>query len=330
MTQLPSFLTSDYGSCNEQLWSHLYIALGPTIRGWVYSSHIPSWRGQEQDLAEDILQETVVRTFCYAQQAEQEEAKEIRHITRFGRTIAYHHFVDLRRKALNLTCLETVDGPEREASAPQMIHDDPAEEVIESLSLASLFEAAGTIIANLPRGQRTALLVDLAKQVDLLEKESPLQSAFAQTGIKLQDYLQYLPHTQQERTRQTALLSVAYRRLRKTFFKQRQDDIIANRPKERSEELPLRASFSVARKKVGQEMAIKQTEYDRAEKLPPVQQHEVPSASSEPLVQDQWNGARERAEMEAYVDNLREPYRTVVRLHYPRGAQRDVTCSGQG
>ncbi len=217
MAQLSSSPTSDYGYCNEQLWSDLYTALEPAIRSWVYSSNVPRWRGQEQDLAEDILQETVVRIFCYAQQAEQEEVKEIRHITRFGRTIAYRHFVDLRRKALNLTCLEAVDGTERGAIAPWMACDDPAEEVTECLWLTSLFVMVGTLVASFPRGQRTALLVDLAKRVDLLEDDSPLQNAFAQAEIKLQDYLQYLPRTQRERARQTALLSVAYRRLRATL-----------------------------------------------------------------------------------------------------------------
>lgn len=227
MVQVASSPTSDYGCCNEQLWSLLYAALGSTIRGWVYSSKVPSWRGQEQDLAEDILQETVVRIFCYAQQAEQEEVQEIRHITRFGKTIAYRHFVDLRRKALNLTCLETIDGAERGALVPPMASDDPAEEVIECLWLASLFMAVGIIIASFPKGQRTALLVDLAKRVDPLENESPLQSAFSQAGIKLQDYLQYLPRTQQERARQTALLSVAYRRLRDTLFHCSGDVVVA-------------------------------------------------------------------------------------------------------
>ena len=227
MVQVSSSPTSDYGYCNEQLWSLLYTTLGSTIRGWVYSSKVPSWQGQEQDLAEDILQETVVRIFCYAQQAKQEGVQEIRHITRFGRTIAYRHFVDLRRKALNLTCLETIDGVERGALAPPMASGDPADEVIESLWLASLFMTIGIIIANFPHGQRTALLVDLAKRVDLLEKDSPLQSAFAQAGIKLQDYLQYLPRTQQERARQTALLSVAYRRLRETLSRCSGDVVVA-------------------------------------------------------------------------------------------------------
>jgi len=227
VVQVSSSPTSDYGYCNEQLWSLLYTALRSVIRGWIYSSKVPSWRGQEQDLAEDILQETVVRIFYYAQQAEQEGIQEIHHVTSFGRTIAYRHFVDLRRKALNLTCLETIDGTERGALAPPMGSDDPADEVVECLWLTSLFVVVGIIVASFPKGQRTALLVDLAKRVDPLENDSPLQSAFSQAGITLQDYLQYLPRTQQERTRQTALLSVAYRRLRETLSHCSDDYVVA-------------------------------------------------------------------------------------------------------
>src|SRR5512135_3332595 len=121
---------------SEQLWNQLYTTLTPTIQGWVYSSGVTSWQGQERDLVEDILQETVLRTFCYMQQAEQEGREEIRHINGFCKTVAYRHFVDLRRQALDLVRLETLDGAELAIMATPAIQD-PAEEVIERLSRIS-------------------------------------------------------------------------------------------------------------------------------------------------------------------------------------------------
>ncbi len=210
---------------SEQLWNQLYTTLTPTIQGWVYSSGVTSWQGQERDVVEDILQETVLRTFCYMQQAEQEGREEIRHINGFCKTVAYRHFVDLRRQALDVVRLETLDGMEIAIMATPAIQD-PAEEVIERLSRISLLVTIGNIIAGFPTGQRIALLVDLAKRANLLDTDSPLMVAFTQVGIKLQDYLQYLPKNPLERGRKASLLSVAYKRLRETFQRRANNDCV--------------------------------------------------------------------------------------------------------
>ncbi len=40
---------------NASKWSKLYSFLRPRVERWVYSSHISSWRGQEEDLVDECL-----------------------------------------------------------------------------------------------------------------------------------------------------------------------------------------------------------------------------------------------------------------------------------
>jgi DNA-directed RNA polymerase specialized sigma24 family protein len=204
--------SSDQPQNREQLWSQLYRTLRPTISGWVYHSGVASWRGQENDLIEDILQETVVRTFVSLKQAEGSGAP-IHNVTGFSNTVAYRLFVDFRRRDLRL--IRPSENENAEALfTTEDAQENPAEIAIERLSRISLLETVLTFIADFPTKQRNALFVDLAKRSNLLDEDSPLQIALAQVHIKLQDYLQFLPRSRQERTQQASLLSIAYKRLR--------------------------------------------------------------------------------------------------------------------
>jgi DNA-directed RNA polymerase specialized sigma24 family protein len=205
--------SSDQPRDKEQLWSQLYNALRPTIASWIYSSRVASWRGQENDLIEDILQETIFRTFVFQQQAEG-AGIPIHNVTGFGSTVAYRLFVDLRRRDLRL-----IRPCEDEHIDALFMTDDtqenPAEIAIERLSRISLLVTVLTFIANFPTKQRNALLVDMARRSNFLDEDSPLQIALAQVQIKLQDYLQLQPLSRQEAAQQASLLSIAYKRLKR-------------------------------------------------------------------------------------------------------------------
>jgi DNA-directed RNA polymerase specialized sigma24 family protein len=194
---------------DDQLWSQLYSALRPTISSWVYHSGVSSWRGQENDLIEDILQETIVRTFV-----SQDSGASINNVTGFGSTVAYRLFVDLRRRDLRLTRPSENAHPEiLFAAADEQV--DPADIAIERLSRISLLETVLSFIKDFPTKQREALFVDMAKRSNFLDEDSPLLVALAQVHIKLQDYLQLHPKSRQEATQMASLLSIAYKRLRR-------------------------------------------------------------------------------------------------------------------
>src|SRR5713226_6064759 len=88
---------------SETTWQQLYLSLRPLIKRWVYSLHVPSWQGQELDIVEDILQESIVRIFKYVKKAECGEVPPIDSLERISIVIAHNYCKDLRRKDLRLT-----------------------------------------------------------------------------------------------------------------------------------------------------------------------------------------------------------------------------------
>jgi DNA-directed RNA polymerase specialized sigma24 family protein len=205
--------SSDQPRDKELLWSQLYNVLRPTISSWIYNSGVASWRGQENDLIEDILQETIFRTFVFQQQAEG-AGTPIHNVTGFGSTVAYRLFIDLRRRDLRL--IRSCENEHQESLFTTAdAQENPAEVAIERLSRISLLVTVLTFIAKFPTKQRDALLVDMARRSNFLDEDSPLQVALAQVQIKLQDYLQQQPGSRKEAAQQASLLSIAYKRLRR-------------------------------------------------------------------------------------------------------------------
>src|SRR5437667_12472787 len=83
---------------SDALWINLYSFLRPFVKHLVYSSGISSWRGQEEDLVEDIVQETIVRVLKVIHRAENGECTEIASPKALSIVIARHYYDDLRRR----------------------------------------------------------------------------------------------------------------------------------------------------------------------------------------------------------------------------------------
>ncbi|HLZ61534.1 MAG TPA: hypothetical protein VKR06_31700 [Ktedonosporobacter sp.] len=213
-----------YPSCNtdvaesEQIWFQLYSTLRPSIAAWVYASDVAVWHGQENDIVEDILQETAIRIHKYMQQVEKGVNPPILSMRGFSKAVAHNHFQDLRRKDARLLHFPRYEGRDT-ATLIIMRNDDvdPAEIAHEALTRLSLLMTAVHIIVSLPQKQRTALLIDLANLSQEDEKYEPLQTAFLHVGIRLHDYRQALPTNTLERGRHAALLSIAYKAVRQKF-----------------------------------------------------------------------------------------------------------------
>ncbi|GCF08275.1 hypothetical protein [Dictyobacter arantiisoli] len=212
----PVVQTNDRQTVSDRVWGELYKTLRPYILGWVYSSGVTSWHGQELDIADDILQEAVIRTMKYTRLAESGGGLPIHSMTCFGRTVAHNHFRDLRRRELRLIRPSSQDG---EFSYLLANGDDvdPSEVALDSLMRISVLMTLARIIIDFPAKQRTALLIDLANHSDLSGESGPLQTAFAAVGIDLREYLRSLSNDPLERSRHAASLSMAYKRLRQTF-----------------------------------------------------------------------------------------------------------------
>lgn len=215
--QPPDNTVADRYTVSDRVWVELYSALRPYILGWVYSSGVSSWHGQENDIADDILQEAVIRTLKYTKLVESGRSLPINSMTCFGRTVAHNHFRDLRRRELRLVRPTTQDGTESVIFITKDEEEDPADMALDRLMLLSLLMTLARIIVDFPSKQRTALLIDLANHADLSDEPSHLHSVFLEVGIELRDYCCTLSSDPLERSRHAASLSIAYKRLRQVF-----------------------------------------------------------------------------------------------------------------
>lgn len=190
---------------NNEIWEELYRALSRKIRNYVRGMSIPSWQGQEADIAEDVVQETVMRIFIYLQQAMRGEKTAPQSITGLAIAIAHNYLRDLRRRE----CRLIRDIPPSTETTAQTALD----QAIENAENEQVFQAVAHDVATFPPKQRQALLTDLATRMHFGKKMSPLEKAFQTAGITLADYRFPKPMNSEEHARQASLCWKAYKRV---------------------------------------------------------------------------------------------------------------------
>jgi DNA-directed RNA polymerase specialized sigma24 family protein len=201
---------------SDATWSSLYPALHSLASYLVRISPLPYWHGQEDDLAEDIVQETVRRVIERAQKAERGEAAPIQSLQQMATTIAYNYCRDLKRQDYRLSRLDTTD-PSTYAPPfyPVDIGSDEylLDAVADKVDQDRLFDILASKIDRFPPKQKQAILIDLANRMSFDKEPTSLQKSFLDVGIEMRHYCQPLPDDQRERGRHISLVSQAYKRV---------------------------------------------------------------------------------------------------------------------
>lgn len=196
---------------SDTAWIDLIPSLVSTARSLAYSyaSQVSSWQGQEEDLAQDIVQETARRMIERARKAERGEAEPV-HSRNMITTTAQNYCKDLRRRDQRLL-RPAAYGAELEGQTG----DQPSlfDEICEHIDQKQLLEQVAHDIAGFPEKQRTALLIDLANRMSFHGQPTALQQAFLAVGIDLERYLRPLPNDRRERNQHMSLLNYALRRV---------------------------------------------------------------------------------------------------------------------
>ena len=198
---------------SDAFWTRLYSFLRPYVKRLVFSSGLPFWRGQEDDIVEDIVQETIVRVLKCTRRAESGEGIPVASPEGLSIVIARNYYEDLRRRDRRLVRIATGD----DSPGVHVVlhnHHDPSELAITNMFLEWLFVKFSLEAVKFSYKQRTALLIDLANRMDFDVQPTPLQKAFLEVGIQLQDYQQPVAKDAVARSRQASNASLAYRRTR--------------------------------------------------------------------------------------------------------------------
>ncbi len=204
---------SKYDMCSEAIWKSLYHKLRPYIRKFVWSYRFSLSKGQENDVVEDLLQETVVRVFKYAKYAAEGHVAPIDSIERFGYTIALNVCRDWWRKERHMLCQSLDDGvPEEMLSRTWVLN--PEEVALNLVYQEWIFMKVAKGIAQFPQKTRRALLIELAERTFFDNEPTPLQKAFLQQGIRLADYQGLKPVDLKLRSRHNSLANQAFNRVK--------------------------------------------------------------------------------------------------------------------
>jgi DNA-directed RNA polymerase specialized sigma24 family protein len=195
----------------DSTWGTVYPKLRPFVRYLVNSFKVPSWYGQEEDIIEDIVQETTRRLLERARKAQNGEAAAIRSLQHMMVTIAYNYYRDLKRRDRRLFRVPAY-------SSLCHVYDSSAEShllevVVDKVYQERLFTLITREVQYFPDKQREALLIDLANRMSFDTRPTPLQAAFLKVGIELQQYQRPLPTDPKERSRHVSLLTHAYKRI---------------------------------------------------------------------------------------------------------------------
>ncbi len=204
---------NDHKNVDEQQWSALYARLLPSVERWVRNSSIPSWRRQYKEVAEDITQEAIIRALDYNRRAYRSGTPPIDSLEAFSRKVAHNLFLDQCRKEWRI--VHPAQDESLYNGATSLYMDmNWSKTVLENMILGSMIVAAAGVIVTFPKGQRNALLTDLANAPDLSEQPGQLEQALLDNGLSLRDYRHPLPAERPARSRHNALLCIAKKRLR--------------------------------------------------------------------------------------------------------------------
>ena len=201
---------------SDTIWRNLYPALHSLACYLVHTSPLPYWRGQEDDLADDIAQETVRRVIERAQKAERGEAAPIQSLKQMANTVAYNYYRDLKRHDYRLSRLDTTDANTYGTRFyPADVRSDEylLDLVAEKVDQDRLFDVIADEIDRFPAKQKQAILIDLANRMYFDGVPTSLQESFRGVGIELRHYRRSLPEDQRERGRHISLCSQAYKRV---------------------------------------------------------------------------------------------------------------------
>ncbi len=197
---------------NQDLWMKLYHQLLSLAQKWVYRSGVPIWRGQEYDVACDIVQTTLERAFVSMRKALQ-QGVPVFFPDHLAAVIAKRYFIDLQRHEQRLQHFSSdEETPGGRFTLNNLV--DPTEEASEQLYEEELLCHSARYIACFSHKLREAILVDLANRTHFSADPTVLQRAFLTVGIRLQEYQRPPSSDQDERNRQSALRHLGYKRVR--------------------------------------------------------------------------------------------------------------------
>jgi len=197
----------------DSSWSELRFWLTFQVRGRVYNSHIPDWLGQEDEITDDIVSESLIHLIERLEEASAGSAAPIINIYPFARQIAFHCFVDQWRKDNKQVRFSQITAGCEEEAVIELILVNMEDATLNAVYYEQLFKLIAREVVTFPDKQKQAMLRDHAKRMVCMIDPLPLLRAYEGVGIQLTDYRNYASADEVVRGRHSSLLHHAYQRL---------------------------------------------------------------------------------------------------------------------
>lgn len=199
-------------------WIEMYTTLSTPVKQQMYGMKMQSWQGQHYDLTQDVIQETVVRTFLEMRKAERGEGIPVLSPMAFGKRVAKNYLLDMARKDVRLVR----PSCDIELQSRMMGENgiDSCQDVLDVMEIESLFVLIANVIASFPNKLRNSMLIDLADLTPVDEPFSPLHKALMKVNINLDMYRGLVPTDEVGKKRHSSLKSQGYKRLRNVVLAQ--------------------------------------------------------------------------------------------------------------
>lgn len=189
-------------------WEKCYQQLYKQVRRLVNQMKLPRWKGKEEDVTWDVVQESMRKILEYTRRAERGEEKPVQELENLLYITALNCLRDRRRREKRLYP-ESTSITIRALDARVHLNEIATENVYQE----RLFYRVAQNIASFPEKQHSVLLNDLASRIAFNEKPTIVQAAFRANGIQLEDYRTSQPNNEKVRSRKAALLYQSYKRL---------------------------------------------------------------------------------------------------------------------
>src|SRR6266536_3782887 len=146
-------------------WNSYYPILKSFVWRLVLSYSVARWKGQEDDIVDDIMQETAYRIIERNRKAQRGDATPIYVLEHMATTIAINHCKDIRRRDRRLIHIFADCPVGADAVEPDYENVNISEIATEGAYRQALFLALAQEIAQSPEKQRQVLLCDLANHM---------------------------------------------------------------------------------------------------------------------------------------------------------------------
>lgn len=168
--------------------------------------------GQQEDIVEDIVQETIFKLLKYIHRAEKGEVAPVKDMKHLAITIAHNYYRDLKRKDRRLDRIELYDRTSLEHVIKSGVVD-PSEIALDCVYQAWLFFKLADFVVTIATKQQTALLRDLAQRMYFVQELTLLQKAFADKGMDMQQHQNWKSANKRESSQHAASLSISYKKI---------------------------------------------------------------------------------------------------------------------